>query len=128
VLTLITGGDLERHIRRMRHEYTRRRAVLTDAFGDGTLGRLLGDDAGMHMVLELEHDARRVADVAAERGVAVATLDRYYAGPVTTNGLVLGYGGASLADLTRACHTLGGILRERPALPLDLAQREEKAG
>jgi hypothetical protein len=35
VLTLITTGDLERHIRRMRHEYTRRRALVTAAFADG---------------------------------------------------------------------------------------------
>ncbi len=113
VLTLITSGDLERHIRRMRHEYARRRAVLTAAFGDQALGRLLGDDAGMHMVLEVGRDAGEIVDEARQRGVAVATVDRYFTGPVTANALVLGYGGASLADVTRACGTLADILRAR---------------
>jgi GntR family transcriptional regulator/MocR family aminotransferase len=110
VLSLISSGDLERHIRRMRHEYARRRAVLTATFGGQGLGRLLGDDAGMHMVLEVRRDARKIAAEAREQGVAVATLERYYTGPVTTNALILGYGGSSLADVTRACRTLAGIL------------------
>jgi GntR family transcriptional regulator/MocR family aminotransferase len=114
VLSLITGGDLERHIRRMRHDYARRRAVLAATFGDGALGRLLGDDAGMHMVLEIAPDAAVVVAEARERGVAVATLERYYAGPVGKNALALGYGGAALPDVTRACEILAAILRERP--------------
>ena len=110
VLTLIAGGDLERHIRRMRHEYARRRAVLAAAFGGGTTGRLSGDDAGMHMVLETSEPAADLVAAARERGVALATLERYYAGPVTRNGLVLGYGGAALPDVVRGCEVLAGIL------------------
>jgi GntR family transcriptional regulator / MocR family aminotransferase len=113
ILSLITGGDLERHIRRMRHEYTRRRAVLTAALGGLTAGRLRGDDAGIHMVFELAAgapDAAAIAAAARERGVAVATLDRYFTGPVTTNALILGYGGSSLTDVTRACEILAGLL------------------
>jgi GntR family transcriptional regulator/MocR family aminotransferase len=113
VLSLISGGDLERHIRRMRHEYARRRAVLTATFGDQALGRLLGDDAGMHMVLDVGGGAGEIAATAREQGVAVGTLERYFTGPVTANALVLGYGGSSLADVTRACQTLAGILRAR---------------
>ena len=111
VLTLITNGDLERHIRRMRHEYARRRAVLTAAFGDPALGHLSGDDAGMHMVLDVARDAATIAAQAREQGVAVATLERYFTGPVTQNALVLGYGGSSLTDVTHACATLARILR-----------------
>jgi GntR family transcriptional regulator / MocR family aminotransferase len=110
VLTLIAAGDLERHIRRMRHEYARRRAAMAAVLGGGDAGRLSGDEAGMHMVLETGRRAAEVAAAAAERGVAVATLERYYAGPVTRNGLVLGYGGAPLADVVRGCEVLAGIL------------------
>ena len=42
--------------------------------------------------------------------MAVATLERYFAGPVTRNGLVLGYGGAPLSDVARGCEILAGIL------------------
>ena len=111
VLTLVRTGDLERHIRRMRHEYARRRAVLAAAFGDGSAGRMLGDEAGMHMVLQTHQDPRAVATAARERGVAVSTLERYYSGPPVTNGLLLGYGGCPIADVARACEVLTDILR-----------------
>jgi GntR family transcriptional regulator / MocR family aminotransferase len=110
MLTLIASGDLERHIRRMRHEYARRRAAMAAAFAGGGAGRLSGDEAGMHMVLETSRPAAEVVEAARERGVAVATLERYYAGPVTRNGLVLGYGGAALPDVVRGCGLLAGIL------------------
>ena len=64
----------------------------------------------MHMVLETRQPAAEVAAAAAERGVAVATLERYFAGPVTRNGLVLGYGGARLVDVARGCEILAQIL------------------
>ena len=124
VLSLIQDGDLERHIRRMRHEYARRRKAMTDVLGGagarggrgagggggmGGVARLLGEEAGMHMVLRTGRDAEDVARAAWERGVAVATLARYYAGPVTTSGLVLGYGAASSGEITRACQILAGL-------------------
>jgi GntR family transcriptional regulator/MocR family aminotransferase len=110
LLSMITTGALEQHIRRMRHDYARRRAAMTAAFHGGEPGRLLGDEAGMHMILETRQPAAEVAAAAAERGVAVTTLERYFAGPVTRNGLVLGYGGARLSDVTRGCEILAEIL------------------
>ena len=41
--------------------------------------------------------------------MAVATLARYFAGPVTVNGLVLGYGGASSSEITLGCQLLAGL-------------------
>ena len=113
LLSLIATGGLERHVRRMRHDYARRRAAMTAVFGGGAAGRLLGDEAGMHMVLETNEPTARVATAAAERGVAVATLDRYFGGPVARNGLVLGYGGARLPDVTRGCEILASVLTAR---------------
>jgi DNA-binding transcriptional MocR family regulator len=77
-----------------------------DAGGAGPAGRLLGEEAGMHMVLRTGRDAEEIAGEAWGRGVAVATLARYFAGPVTVNGLVLGYGGASSGEITRGCRLL----------------------
>jgi len=110
ILTLITTGDLERHIRRMRHEYARRRAAVTKAFADGTAGRLLGDQAGLHVVLQTRHEADALAATARRHGVAVGTLTRFHANPVPSGGLVIGYGGASLPDVARGCHILHQIL------------------
>ena len=126
VLALLRSGDLERHVRKMRLEYARRRAALVDgltrATGDAAAGgpsaaarvpfRLLGDTAGMHVVLELPGDypAARLVDAAAARGVAVYPLDRYFAGPPTMSGLILGYGTATLPQVRRAAAELAGLL------------------
>ena len=110
VTELLASGELERHVRRMRHEYARRRAVMVAA-----LGGLTGDTAGMHMVLELPPGtAVGVAAAARERGVEVATLDRYFAGPPALEGLVLGYGTADLAGVSRGCQVIAEILAGLP--------------
>ena len=111
VTELLASGELERHVRRMRHEYARRRAVMVTAL----TGRLTGDTAGMHMVLELPPGtATAVAAAARERGVEVATLDRYFGGPPTLEGLMLGYGAADLAAVSRGCQVIAEILAGLP--------------
>ena len=111
VTELLASGELERHVRRMRHEYARRRAVMVTALA----GRLTGDTAGMHMVLELPPGtATAVAAAARERGVEVATLDRYFGGPPTLEGLMLGYGAADLAAVSRGCQVIAEILAGLP--------------
>jgi GntR family transcriptional regulator / MocR family aminotransferase len=134
LLGLVKDGDLERHVRRMRHEYARRREAMTDVLGRAGVGvagadgagaagnagrlpgeqarsvmQLLGEEAGMHLVLQTDRDAEEIARAAWQRGVAVVTLARYYAGPVTTNGLVLGYGGATSSEITRAGQILAAL-------------------
>ncbi len=123
VLALLRSGDLERHVRKMRLEYARRRAALVEGLthGDSRAAaqganrvpfRLLGDTAGMHVVLELPagYPAARLVEAAAERGVAVYPLDRYFAGPPTMSGLILGYGTATLPQVRRAAAELSGLL------------------
>jgi GntR family transcriptional regulator / MocR family aminotransferase len=111
VTELLASGELERHVRRMRHEYARRRAVMVTALA----GRLTGDTAGLHMILELPTGtATAVAAAARERGVEVATLDRYFGGPPTLEGLILGYGAADLAAVNRGCQVIAEILAGLP--------------
>src|SRR6202012_4883980 len=127
ILALLRSGDLERPVRKMRLEYARRRAALVDGLTRGAPGeadgnparasfRLLGDTAGMHVVLELPDDypAVRLVEAAAQQGIAVYPLDRYFAGPPTMSGLVLGYGTATLPQLRRAAATLAPLLARLP--------------
>lgn len=56
------------------------------------------------------HDADADAATARQQGVTVGTLTRFYAGPVTSNGLVIGYGGAPRAQVAHASKILRQIL------------------
>ena len=126
VLALLCSGDLERHVRKMRLEYARRRAALVDGLTHGDCDatapgsrvpfRLLGDTAGMHVVLELPdaYPAERLVEAAAERGVGIYPLDRYFAGPPTMSGLILGYGTATLPQVRRAATELSQLLIRLP--------------
>ncbi len=117
MLAMIETGDLDRHIRRMRREYARRRDVIVSILGDSAVpARLLGDTAGLHVVLELRNASEdEVAAAARERGVALHTMQRYFAGPSTTQGLVLGYGSLSLDQVAAAAAVLRDILVALPA-------------
>jgi GntR family transcriptional regulator / MocR family aminotransferase len=121
VAELLAQGDLDRHVRRMRHEYARRRGVMTAVLGQALAGppartgRLTGETAGMHMVCELPGSVLPdVVAAAAAEGVDVAGLDRYFVGPPSRHGLVLGYGAADLAAVSRGCRVLAAILAGLP--------------
>jgi GntR family transcriptional regulator / MocR family aminotransferase len=112
VRILLERRDLDRHVRRMRAEYARRRAAIVDALGHLPL---LGDTAGLHVVVELPGEvADRVVERAAERGVLLASLDRYHAGPPDVHGLVIGYGGATLSQIRTSCALVRELAGEVP--------------
>jgi GntR family transcriptional regulator/MocR family aminotransferase len=141
---LLTSGELDRHVRRMRREYARRRAVIVASLSPrpaatevtASWPRLIGDTAGLHVVLELPPGtADQIAAQASSRGVAVSTLERYFAGPPSREGLVLGYGGATLSQVRRGCEVLASVLADagvarfgRDQLALDSAADAAAAG
>ncbi|MBC6468828.1 PLP-dependent aminotransferase family protein [Actinomadura alba] len=101
VCILLERGDLDRHVRRMRAEYARRRAVVVELM-DGLV--LRGETAGLHLVVELsERLAGQVVRDAADHGVRLDSLARHYAGPVGISGLVIGYSAARLPALRTGC-------------------------
>jgi GntR family transcriptional regulator / MocR family aminotransferase len=107
VRILLERGDLDRHVRRMRAEYARRRAAVVEALDGLTL---LGDTAGLHLVVELPAGVTEaVIEDAAERGVLLASVADRYAGPARVHGLVLGYGGATVPQIRTGC----SLVRER---------------
>jgi GntR family transcriptional regulator/MocR family aminotransferase len=109
----IASGAYDRHVRRARVDYRRRRDRLIDALAARAPEvRLSGIAAGLHAVVELPADAREQAVIAsaAARGVAIEGLGQYALsarrrGPA----LVIGYAAvpghgytAALARLTAA--------------------------
>jgi GntR family transcriptional regulator/MocR family aminotransferase len=109
VRILLERGDLDRHIRRMRAEYARRRAVVVEALSGLPLR---GGTAGLHVVVELPAgQVGRVVREAATRGVLLDSLERHHAGTADTHGLVIGYGGARPAELRMGCSLVSELAR-----------------
>ncbi len=90
-------GKMDQHVRTMRKRYAQKREILLESieelFTDDV--RVLGDAAGLHLVLELEN---RIFDETFERkcqsdGVLISRLSQYCANNHEhQNKLLLGYG------------------------------------
>ena len=115
----ISGGHFTAHIRRMRALYRERQQGLLEAlescFGDRLRAR--PDPAGMHLVAELPKgtDDLALGRRAAEHGIEVAPLSRYYLGEHRRPGLLLGYCAANSEANARAAKRLAETLAsDRP--------------
>jgi GntR family transcriptional regulator/MocR family aminotransferase len=74
-------------------------------------GTLRGDTAGLHVVLELPGgQVDEVVAAARRRGLVLHTLRRYFAGPPTAAGLVLGYGAVPEAQVAASATVLRDVL------------------
>ena len=110
---LLTSGDLERHIRRMRRHYAVKRAALHDALVPvAPYARLEGLEAGLHacLVLRGDLDEQIVVRRAAARGISVYPLAPYFVGTPNRRGILLGYGGLELPDLVRGACILAEVI------------------
>ncbi|MEW2355470.1 PLP-dependent aminotransferase family protein [Spirillospora sp. NPDC029432] len=91
----IEHGAYDRHVRRMRQRYRRRRDQLVQALAPHTT---TGIAAGLHAVLNLPAEAeKRALDAAREEGIALDGLSPFRhpeAAMPALNGLVIGYAAA----------------------------------
>ena len=106
VAGFLHDGHLTRHIRRVRRIYRDRRTKLLELI-EGRLGDALmvvPSFYGMHVavVAREEIDCEAVSDSLAERGIMVHSLARYFLGPATRSGFILGYAAADLDVLETA--------------------------
>jgi GntR family transcriptional regulator/MocR family aminotransferase len=94
--SFLSRGELDRHLRRMRPRYRRRRdllvATLAQALPEATVH---GIAAGLHATVQLpdDHDEQAILDQAHSRRIGLTTMGDFWArpssGPPT---LLLGYG------------------------------------
>ncbi|MGV3283569.1 hypothetical protein ACEE51_10660, partial [Corynebacterium sp. 11254D000AR] len=70
---------------------------------------------GLHAVVICTRPAREVVAAAAERGLAVTALTDYWGGTAADNGIVIGFGHLSDAELASALHVFQEILGQSPA-------------
>lgn len=117
---LITSGGYDRHIRRCRARYRRRRDRLVAALAEHVPHlRLIGIEAGLHAVLALPGGVDTERDAVARlrhTGVAVDGLSTFYADPSeATGGLVIGYATPPEHGFVPAVDALLTVLRRLPA-------------
>lgn len=112
---LLDSGVYERHLRRVRRLYRRRRDALLAAL-DRHLpaAEVSGTAAGLHLTLTLPAgmSAAAVVESAAERDLALTALDRYLltGGADDAGSLVLGYGNIAPASTGEAVRRLAGAI------------------
>ena len=118
---LIEAGDLDRHLRRTRDAYRRRREVLVVALRKAfPESNLRGVAAGLHVMLELPNgtDEELVVRSAAAQGIRVYGARQYYIDDAgATPALVLGYGSLPERDTNAAVRALAAIQGTSPFLP-----------
>jgi GntR family transcriptional regulator/MocR family aminotransferase len=110
----ITEGQFARHIRRMRALYLERRTALLDAIDQYTDDKLevIGTHAGMQLTALLP---RGIDDVAlsiktAKLCVSTRPLSICHAKPPKRGGVILGYSGASVAEIRDGVRKLKACL------------------
>jgi GntR family transcriptional regulator/MocR family aminotransferase len=107
-------GEFDRHLRRMRKVYKRRRDVVVAALAEQLPQvRVSGVAAGLHVVLEFGPTQLEAAVVeqAIAHGVAIESLSEHtlpgYAGP---RGLLVGYGAILEPAIPRAIEQLAAAI------------------
>jgi GntR family transcriptional regulator / MocR family aminotransferase len=115
---LITSGDYDRHVRRARLEYRRRRERLATALREhAPQTRITGVAAGLHAVVELPpgRDEAEVIAEAAARGLGVSGLSEYATGAAQhAPALVVGFATPAPHSFTTALARLCAVLGRVP--------------
>ncbi len=111
----LVRGEFDRHLRRMRPVYRRRRDALLKALQE-RLPDLdpTGVSAGMHLVtwLPSDLDETTVVDAAARRGLGVYGVSPYRISYEGKGGLIFGYAALSERTITEGIDILAAVINE----------------
>ncbi len=114
VAEFIAAGHFDRHLRKLRHLYGRRRAALAAALREnlGDSIRFIDAPAGLHIMVFLPPAAgeKWVIERAAEQGVAVYPGAPFHLQPDPPPSLLLGFSGLDEAQITEGVRRLAAIL------------------
>jgi GntR family transcriptional regulator / MocR family aminotransferase len=117
----LTRGELDRHLRRMRAQYRRRRDLLVQALESALPeATIRGIAAGLHATVELPdgYDEREILAEAHARSIALTTMGEFWiepgSGPPT---LLVGYGQLPEPAIRTAVAELGHAVRPAGTTP-----------
>jgi GntR family transcriptional regulator/MocR family aminotransferase len=111
----LARGELDRHLRRMRASYRRRRDALVQALAEELPDAVVrGIAAGLHATVELHEDDDEAAilEEAAARRLELDTMSRHLAAPgAAAPILLLGYGQVPEASIRAGVHEVAEAVR-----------------
>jgi len=110
VASFIHEGHLTRHILRVRRVCGDRRGRLLELLEQrlGDVLKVVPSFYGMHVTAVARQgiDCEAVSGALAARGIMIHSLARYFLGPATRSGFVIGYGAAGSEALEMAVNAL----------------------
>jgi GntR family transcriptional regulator / MocR family aminotransferase len=116
VASFIADGHLSRHVRKMRDIYRARRECVLSLLDEHLHEWLepLPSFCGMHVaaVARVPRDLDAVARALLGRQVKLHALSRYYLGPATRSGFIIGYGAAEPGEISRGLSSLRAVLAD----------------
>jgi GntR family transcriptional regulator/MocR family aminotransferase len=121
---LITSGAFDRHIRRMRAHYRRRRDELAQALTDNLPHlRLAGISAGLHALVYLPEQGpteEQIQSRASRLSLAIHTLGAHWHNPPETSppAIIIGYATPASHAYRPALEALTRLLAAEPAMQL----------
>jgi len=109
-------GHFARHIRRMRLLYSQRRSALVESIREefGDTMKLLGAEAGMHVVATLENGRkdRSISERAALKNLWLWPLSSSYLQEPAGQGFILGFGSVTPRQVPNAVRRLRGVIED----------------
>lgn len=117
VLTeFINAGYLERHIRKMRSIYDKRRQVLVKALKKhfGKRAKIVGEKAGIHLMVRFNINLsnEEIIQRAAKVGVEMMSANPHYLTNHPTGEFIFGYGELTETQLREGVNRLAEIIRK----------------
>jgi GntR family transcriptional regulator / MocR family aminotransferase len=113
--SFLARGELDRHLRRMRTEYRRRRDVLVEALGKALPEATIhGIAAGLHATVELpdDYDERAILEEARARRIDLTTMRAFWIEPgIRAPTLLVGYGQVPGPAINTAVRELAQAVR-----------------
>jgi GntR family transcriptional regulator/MocR family aminotransferase len=107
----IVEGHFARHLRRTNLLYRERRSMLVETLRTlGSRWRVVGAEAGIHLVALCDRRDRPIAVRAARDGLWAMPLSSCHLGPPRHQGLVLGYGGTDVTEIPEAVARLRKVI------------------
>ena len=113
IAEFIRTGGYEKHIAKMRTLYRSKRKCLIEAI-DEFLGKdfsVIGDDAGLHLIVQLPAylTEREAVARATSLGIAVDMISHMYQEAKSTHQVIIGYGAPTIEELRKGIQLLASV-------------------